>query len=89
MNWLEIGLWILLALGFIAGGYLYFLKVRANPLIIFGLIFGWLQAAWPTIKTIAIRVALYLLKSSPETQARAREESRHRDEPGRGKGPER
>ena len=82
MNWLEIGLWILLALGFIAGGYLYFLKVRANPLIIFGLIFGWLQAAWPTIKTIAIRVALYLLKSSPETQARARENSRQRREPG-------
>ena len=82
MNWLEIGLWILLALGFIAGGYLYFLKVRANPLILVGLVFGWLKAAWPTIRTIAIRVAWYLLKSSPETQARARENSRQRREPG-------
>lgn len=83
MNWLDVIAAFLFALGIFAGGVWYFYRVKTNPLILIGLVFGWLQTAWPTIKTIAIRVALYLLASSPETQARAREDSRQRNEPGR------
>lgn len=45
--------------------------------------------AWPSIRPQLVKLAMWIMASSPETQARAREDSRQRNEPGKGHGPER
>jgi len=89
MTWFEILLWTMFALGAFAGGVLYIEKVKTNPLILIELVVGWLQKSWPVFRPYVIKLALYVIASSPETQARARRESRQHDEPGKGRGPER
>lgn len=89
MNWVEVAAYALIALGLIAGGYIYWLRIRTNPLILLADAWGWAVKAWPSIKPVLIKIIWYFLASSPETQARAREDSRMRNEPGKGRGPER
>lgn len=64
--------------GVAAAGYL----VARSPAFWIGLV----MSLWPAIKRVIVEV---VLESSPETQARAREDSRQHNEPGRGRGPER
>lgn len=89
MNWIEVAAYALIALGLIAGGYIYWLRISTNPLILLRDAWRWAKAAWPSIRPAVIRLAWYFWGSSKETQDRAREDSRQHNEPGKGHGPER
>lgn len=80
-DWLIIAAYVLMALGFVAGGYLYWVKVRTNPLVLLADAWGWAVRAWPYVKPVLIKIGIAVFASSPETQARAREDSRQRNEP--------
>lgn len=85
MNWIDIILISAGILGFAAMGAFLVIRLYRNPL----LLIDWWRGFWPVLKPIVIKFVLWILASSPETQARAREDSRQHNEPGKGHGPER